>query len=206
MKLTSECILTKDFDGWTAVLPQFNDVATSGKSREEAIKNAREILEIEAGDILREGRRAPRMQHLAEVAVLEVEVDDAEAERMRYVTVGGAADRLSISENDIKGLIEQGDLEAKDFGGDTYVLLDSIERYRKSGAMDDLIEFLDSTHALKDRREILQEAFDGSEEERRVFGSLYLTPEEEGALSFSDLRDYVGYCSWIERNRCGMGF
>lgn len=132
MKLISECVLTKDADGWTAVLPQFNDAATSGKSREEAIRNAKEVLEIEAGDILREGRRAPRMRHLAEVAVLEVEVDDVEAERMEYVTKTKAADWLDVSKPRITALVSNGLLKTKRFGRDELVSIASIDAYRQS--------------------------------------------------------------------------
>ena len=131
MRLMSECILTKEPDGWTAVLPQFNDVATSGKSREEAIKNAREILKIEAGDILRDGRRAPRMRHLAEVAVLEVDVDDVEVERMEYVTKTKAADWLDVSKPRVAAMVSSGLLETKRFGRDELVSIASIDAYRQ---------------------------------------------------------------------------
>lgn len=126
MKLASECILIKEKDGWTAILPQFNGAATSGGSREEAIGNAKEVLEIEAGDLVREGKPTPPMQHLAEVAVIEVEVSPEDAERMEYVAKTEAAERLGIPTAELSGLISNGKLTTKVFGNDELVSIESI--------------------------------------------------------------------------------
>lgn len=126
MKLASECILIKGKDGWTAILPQFNGAATSGGSREEAIGNAKEVLKIEAGDLVREGKPAPSMQHLTEVAVIEVEVSPEDAERMEYVTKAQAAERLGIPAAELSGLIFNGKLTTKVFGNDELVSIESI--------------------------------------------------------------------------------
>lgn len=126
MKLASECILIKEKDGWTAILPQFNGAATSGGSREEAIGNAKEVLEIEAGDLVREGKPTPPMQHLAEVAVIEVEVSPEDAERMEYVAKTEAAERLGIPTAELSGLISNGKLTTKVFGNDELVPIESI--------------------------------------------------------------------------------
>lgn len=126
MKLASECILIKEKDGWTAILPQFNGAATSGGSREEAIGNAKEVLEIEASDLIRGGKPAPPMQHLAEVAVIEVEVSPEDAERMEYVTKAQAAERLGIPTAELSGLIFNGKLTTKVFGNDELVSIESI--------------------------------------------------------------------------------
>lgn len=126
MKLASECILIKEKDGWTAILPQFNGAATSGGSREEAIGNAKEVLEIEAGDLVREEKPTPPMQHLAEVAVIEVEVSPEDAERMEYVAKTEAAERLGIPTAELSGLISNGKLTTKVFGNDELVSIESI--------------------------------------------------------------------------------
>ena len=132
MKLMSECVLLKEADGWTAILPQFNGAATSGKTREQAIKAAREVLEIEAGDLIRDGKPAPRMQHLSEVAVLEVEVSAEDSERMEYVTKTNAAEWLDVSKPRITALISEGVLETKRFGRDELVSIASIDAFEKS--------------------------------------------------------------------------
>lgn len=126
MKFASECILIKEKDGWTAILPQFNGAATSGGSREEAIGNAKEVLEIEAGDLVREGKPTPPMRHLAEVAVIEVEVSPEDAERMEYVAKTEAAERLGIPTAELSGLISNGKLTTKVFGNDELASIESI--------------------------------------------------------------------------------
>ena len=132
MRLMCECVLLKEDDGWVAILPQFNGAATSGKSREEALRNAREVLEIEAGDIVRDGLRAPRMRHLAEVAVLEAEVSDKEADRMGYVTKTKAAEWLGVSKPRVTALVSNGTLSVKSFGRDELVSIESTDAYRRS--------------------------------------------------------------------------
>lgn len=126
MKLASECILIKEKDGWTAILPQLNGAATGGGSREEAIGNAKEVLEIEAGDLVREGKPTPPMQHLAEVAVVEVEISPEDAERMEYVARTEAAERLGIPTAELSGLIFNGKLTTKVFSNDELVSIESI--------------------------------------------------------------------------------
>lgn len=101
------------------------------KTREQAIKAAREVLEIEAGDLIRDGKPAPRMQHLSEVAVLEVEVSTEDAERMEYVTKTKAAEWLDVSKPRITALISEGVLETKRFGRDELVSIASIDAFEK---------------------------------------------------------------------------
>lgn len=91
MRLTAECVLVHDDDGWTAELPALG-AATSGRTRGEALKGAREILELEALGLMEVGSKAPRMRHVAEVAVLSVDVTEEDAERSRYVTKAQAAE------------------------------------------------------------------------------------------------------------------
>lgn len=128
----NECVLIKEVGCWTAILPQFGDMATSGKTREEAIKNALELLEIEATDYLDEGLRPPRMQHVTEVALLEVNVTQEDSEQMKYVTKAQAAEELEVSRPRITALVSSGVLETKNFSGKEFVFLESINQYRNS--------------------------------------------------------------------------
>ena len=89
------------------------------------------MLEIEAGDLIRDGKPAPRMQHLSEVAVLEVEVSAEDAERMEYVTKTKAAEWLDVSKPRITALISEGVLETKRFGRDELVSIASIDTFEK---------------------------------------------------------------------------
>lgn len=132
MKLMSECVLIKEDDCWTALFPQFDDMATSGKTREEAIRNARELLEIEAADYLDENKRPPRMQHIAEVAIIEVDVTREDSEQMKCVTKAQAAEELEVSRPRITALISSGILETKSFSGKEFVSLESVNQYRNS--------------------------------------------------------------------------
>lgn len=131
MKLTAECVLTRDEDGrWTAELPQYGGAATSGRTREEALATAREVLELGAVDMLADGRRAPGCAHVAEVAVLTVEVSPADAERAHYVTKAQAAERLGVSRPRVSALVASGVLETGEFDGRELVLLESVSHGR----------------------------------------------------------------------------
>lgn len=126
MKLAAECVLAKDADGWTAVFPQFSGVATSGKTRDEAVRAARDVLALEAADLVREGRAAPKVKHVAEVALLEIEVNKQDAERMEYVSTSEAAARLGATEAIVAALVESGQLATKEFDGQKLVSLESV--------------------------------------------------------------------------------
>lgn len=132
MLLTAECVLVRDENSWVAEFPQFNFTSTSGRTREEAIANAREALELEAFDILGEGGRAPRARHVAEVHVLTVDVTEEDAERSRYVTKAQAAERLGVSRPRVTALVASGRLSVKAFGGQELVSLESIAGYASS--------------------------------------------------------------------------
>lgn len=133
MRLSGECVLTKDEEGrWTASLPQFGGVATSARTREEALRGARELLELEAFDLIEEGRAAPRARHVAEVSLITVDVDALDAERSRYVTKAQAAERLGVSRPRVSALVASGQLDVREFGGRELVSLESVGRYRES--------------------------------------------------------------------------
>lgn len=126
MKLAAECVLTKDADGWTAAFLQFGGVATSGKTRDEAVRAARDVLALEAADLVREGRPAPRVQHVAEVALLEIEVSAQDAERMEYVSTSEAAARLGATEAEVAALVESGQLATKELDEQELAALEPI--------------------------------------------------------------------------------
>lgn len=136
MRVTGECVLIKDDDGWTAEFPQFGGVSTSGRTRDEALRNAQEVLDLEAIDALEEGK-APRMRHVAEVVVMTAEATHEDVERARYVTKSQAAERLGVSRPRVTALVSSGILEVKGFDGAELVSLESLARYidtpRKAG-------------------------------------------------------------------------
>lgn len=136
MRLSGECVLVRDEDGWTAEFPQFG-IATSGRTRDEAISNAQEALELEAGDILADGARAPRMRHVSEVVVLTADVSDEDALEMRCVTKAEAAERLDVTRPRVTALVKSGVLDTETVKGREMVTLESLDRYaatpRKAG-------------------------------------------------------------------------
>lgn len=125
MRLTAECVFIRDEDGWTAEFPAFG-IATSGRTRDEALKGAREILELEAFDLLESGAPAPRLRHVAEVGV---DVTEEDAEKARFVTKAQAAERLDVSKPRVTALIASGRLEVRQFGSQELVSLASIAEY-----------------------------------------------------------------------------
>lgn len=135
MVLSGECVLVRDGDGWTAEFPQYNFASTSGRTREEALRRAREVLELEAADLLDDGLRAPRARHVAEVVLVTVDVTSEDSERMKYVTKAQAADRLEVSRPRVTALVRSGQLDTRDFGGHELVSIESMNRYLESPRM-----------------------------------------------------------------------
>ncbi|MDY2776885.1 MAG: excisionase family DNA-binding protein [Collinsella sp.] len=131
MQLTAECVLIHDDCAWTAEFPALG-LATSGRTRDAALKAAREILELEAFDLIEEGGVAPRCRHVAEIAIISVDVTKEDAERARYVTKSEAAERLGVSRPRITALVAAGKLAIKKFGTQELVSLDSIAEYSSS--------------------------------------------------------------------------
>ena len=131
MRVTSECVLVRDGEGWTAVFPEFGDVATSGSTRTEALRNAQEVLELEAYDLLEEGAQH-RARHVAEVVVLTAEVTKEDAERSRYVTKSQAAERIGVTPARVTALVKSGQLRTKAFDGRELVSLESVAEYTAS--------------------------------------------------------------------------
>ena len=129
MKISAEVVLHKDVDGWTATIPQFNNVATSSETREGAILGAQEILEIEAGDLVREKAKQPLMQHLAEVVILNAEVNEYEAKQMEYTTKEKVCEWLELPSTEVDDLLKHGVLKAEQFDNEELILIDSLNNY-----------------------------------------------------------------------------
>lgn len=124
MLLSAECVLTRDGDSWVAEFPQFGGVATSGKTRTDALKAAREVLTLEAVDLMTDGTSAPRQAHVAEVHV----VSDDDAEAARCVTLTGAAERIGVSRPRVTALVKSGALDVRLVNGKRMVTIESVNR------------------------------------------------------------------------------
>lgn len=134
MMVSSECVLTYSPTErvWTAEFPQYNNVATSGKTREEALKNATEVLAIEAAEIIEEKKRAPKLEHVAEVVLVSVNVTETDLDEMHYMPQARAAETLEVTPARISALIKSGILEAKTFNGVRKVSIESVNQYRQT--------------------------------------------------------------------------
>lgn len=128
MLLSAECVLTRDGDSWVAEFPQFGGVATSGKTRTDALKAAREVLTLEAVDLMTDGAFAPRQAHVAEVHVVSVDVSDDDAEAARCVTLTGAAERIGVSSPRVTALVKSGALDVRLVNGRRMVTIESVNR------------------------------------------------------------------------------
>ncbi len=131
MKLTAEVVVLKEKDGWTAIIPQYGDAATSAETKEGALAGAKEILELEAGDLIHESLNAPKMQHVAEVVPVSVNVSKQDAKQMEYVEKSKAAEWLEVSQTRINTLVKNDLLKTKFFGKRELVSIDSINKYRE---------------------------------------------------------------------------
>lgn len=143
MKLAAEVVVLKEKDGWTAIIPQYGDVATSAETKEGAIAGAKEILELEAGDLIHKSLNAPKMQHVAEVVPVSVNVSKQDAKQMEYVEKSKAAEWLEVSQSRINTLIKNDLLKTKFFDKRELISIDSINKYRELSNLDG-IEFSSS--------------------------------------------------------------
>lgn len=131
MKLAAEVVVLKEKDGWTAIIPQYGDAATSAQTKEGALAGAKEILELEAGDLIHESLSAPKMQHVAEVVPVSVNVSKQDAKQMEYVEKSKAAEWLEVLQGRINTLVKNDLLKTKFFGKRELVSIDSINKYRE---------------------------------------------------------------------------
>lgn len=128
MLLSAECVLTRDGDSWVAEFPQFGGVATHGKTRAEALRAAREVLALEAVDLMDEGEPAPRTAHVAEVHIVSVDVSDEEAEAAHCITLTQAASELGLSKSRVTAFVKSGALDVRLVANKRMVTIESVNR------------------------------------------------------------------------------
>lgn len=136
MIVSAECVLVKDGGVWRASLPQFDGLSATGRTREQALERARELLRAEAGRDPKRSRQT-RMRHLAEVSVVSVDTAEGDGDRSGYIMKSRAAERLGVSASRVSALVASGQLETRAFDGKELVSVASVERYeatpRKAG-------------------------------------------------------------------------
>ena len=136
-RYTYDCVLTKQEDGFSVEFPQIQEAYTAGKTREEALKNAAEVLTLCLLDDYSGKATAPKYERTAEVVAVSVDISDQDEENSHYVTQAMAAEILGVSPSRISSLIARGRLDSKHIKGRNKVSIDSINRLnmtpRKAG-------------------------------------------------------------------------
>lgn len=131
-RFTYDCVIMKDDDAWCVSFPQIPEAYTDGKTREEAIANAAEVLELAMGGYIEDGETPPAYERVVEVATVSVEVSDEDIDRMHYETQSQAAEYLGVTLSRISALIDSGRLESKIFDGRRMVSIASVVEYDAS--------------------------------------------------------------------------
>ena len=137
MRYTYDCLLEWDDGWWLARFPQLGDFTTQGKTREEALSEASDLLVMLLADYAERGENPPACRRLVECVAVSVEVTQEDFDETRYETQAQAAERLGVSKSRISALVASGQLEARYFEGRRKVSIESVNRYaagsRKAG-------------------------------------------------------------------------
>lgn len=131
-RFTYDCVIMKEEDAWCVSFPQIPEAYTDGRTREEAIANAAEVLKLVMGGYIEDGETPPEYERLAEVVSVSIEVSDEDIDKMHYETQSQAAESLGVTLSRISALIDSGRLDSKTFDGRRMVSIASVERYAAS--------------------------------------------------------------------------
>ncbi len=135
LKISGECIFIKD-EGegrWSAIFPQYNHMATSGDTLEEAMRLAQDCLRLEALTRLDDGESGTvEAQHVGEVRMLSVEVDEKELAESKCLSRAEAADLIGVSKQHVGQLIRDGKLVTRMVGASEMITELSAIAYRDS--------------------------------------------------------------------------
>ena len=131
-RYTYEAILEKQDGAYIVHFPQFPEAYTDGKTREEAIRNAAEVLSLTVGGYVDDGRVLPKPRHVAECISVSITLTDEEIESMKYQTLKQAAESLEVTPGRITQLIKAGILHDRYFDGTRMVSIESVNAFSKS--------------------------------------------------------------------------
>lgn len=132
-RYTYDCVIIREGDTYNVSFPQIPEAYTEGKTREEALRNAADVLELSMCDYERvHGGPPPRYRRSAEVVSVSVAVTEEDLQEMRCMTFSQAADCLEVRPPRITALVKSGVLEVRACKGRRMVTIESVERYRMS--------------------------------------------------------------------------
>lgn len=131
-RYTYRCVLTHESDGWIASFPQLGGCATSGDTREEAIREAHDLLTLLLCGLIEDGEELPEAGAVWEIVPVTVDITPEVIEETHYETWEACADLLDISMTTLDALVASGCLESKVFNGRRKVSIESMNRYQES--------------------------------------------------------------------------
>lgn len=133
MEYTYRCALTHEGDGWVATFPQLGGYSTGGDTREEALREARDLLTALLCDYAERGEEPPEPGDVTELAPVTVDVTPETVEESHYETQAACAELLGVTRARVNALVASGQLESRVFNGRRKVSVESMERW-KAGA------------------------------------------------------------------------
>ncbi len=129
MEYTYKCVLTHEDDGWVAMFPQLGGYSTGGDTREEALREAHDLLTLLLCDYMERGEEPPEPGDVAEFAPVTVDITPEAVEESHYETQAACAELLGVSRAHVSALVASGQLESKVFDGMRKVSVESMGRY-----------------------------------------------------------------------------
>ena len=128
VRYTYECVLEREDDWWLARFPQLGEGVAQGRTREEALRDAKDLLVLLLAEDIEAGRDLPPSSHWIGFSPVSVDITPQTLEETHYSTIEEASVWLDMPESDIRELIASGELEAKRFGDAEKVSIDSLNR------------------------------------------------------------------------------
>lgn len=132
MEYTYTCVLEREDDWWLARFPQLGDHVTQGRTREEALAQARDLLTLLLSGIIEDGEYLPEPGQLLECAPVTVDITPEVIEETHYETQAACAELLGVTRARVNALVASGRLESKVFNGRRKVSIESMNRYQES--------------------------------------------------------------------------
>lgn len=130
-----DCVIEKDYDDGVYLVhfPQIPGAYSYGDTREEAMRNAQDVLRLCLADCARGEERAPEYERSAEVVNVSVVITPEDVEEMSCLTLSQVADELEVSPSRVTALVKSGSLDVRVVKGRRMVTIESVERYRAGG-------------------------------------------------------------------------
>lgn len=132
MEYTYRCVLTHESDGWVASFPQLGGHSTGGDTREEALREAHDLLTALLCDYAERGEEPPEPGDVTELAPVTVDVTPETVEESHYETQAACAELLGVTRARVNALVSSGQLESKVFNGRRKVSIESMNRWKSS--------------------------------------------------------------------------